>query len=511
MIFSSKRSSMNIPTATLINSHLAGILPSRDKTRRLSAWSLTGVTLFLVIGVIASSAQTLTTLADFNGANGVTPYAPPVQGRDGNFYGTTGGNTSINGTIFKITPDGTLTTLHQLTFNERTGSSAPLVLGVDGNFYGTSEYGGSGAFNGTVFRITPEGQFTLLYQFCSLPNCADGYGANAGLVQGPDGNFYGATFGGGTTNVYNGGGTIYKITPTGKLTTIYSFCSLANCADGMSPWETLTLGTDGLLYGTTANGGANGKGTLFQISLSGKLKTLYNLNGFVHGPAPVPSAMIQASDGNFYGTTYEGGSKSAGSVFRFSLHGGFKTLHTFCSDSNCTDGEYPQGGVVQGSDGNLYGTTDNGGAYVDGTIFQITPAGQLTTIYNFCPNPYSGCPDGSVPVAGLFQGTDGSFYGSTIFGGSTPLDGTVFNFSTGLLPFVKAIPDFGKANSSVGILGNNLTGATSVTFNGTPATFHVVSPTYIKAVVPSGATTGAIQVTTPSGTTSSTVAFEIVP
>jgi uncharacterized repeat protein (TIGR03803 family) len=416
-------------------------------------------------------------------------------------------NESTNGTIFKITPDGTFTTLHQFAFNEGTGPTAPLVLGVDGNFYGTSEYGGSSAFSGTVFRITPEGQFTLLYQFCSLANCADGSSANAGLVQGPDGNFYGATFEGGASN----DDTIYRITPAGKLTTLYSFRAQANCTDGERPFETLTFGTNGLLYGTTAYGGTNGQGTLFQISLAGKLVTLYNFKGFAHGPAPAPSAMIQASDGNFYGTTYNGGSKSLGSVFRFSQHGGFKTLYTFCSQANCTDGEYPQGGVVQGSDGNLYGTTDNGGAYLDGTIFQINPAGQLTTLYNFCPDPYSGCPDGSVPVAGLFQGTDGSFYGSTIFGGSTPFDGTVFSFSTGLSPFVRANPDFGKGNSSVGILGNNLTGATSVTFNGTPATFHVVSPTYIKAVVPSGATTGAIHVTTPSGTLSTSVAFEIVP
>jgi uncharacterized repeat protein (TIGR03803 family) len=483
----------------------------RSPLNSLSVRTLAGVALFLVVTVISSSAQTLTTLIDFNGTNGLTPYAPPVQGRDGNFYGTTGGGGANSGTIFKITPDGTLTTLHQFTGSDGDGPVAPLVLGVDGNFYGTAEYGGSGSLNGTVFRITPEGQFNVLYQFCSPPNCPDGYNAAAGLVQGPDGNFYGATVGGGTGNIYNGGGTIYKISPTGKLTTLYSFCSLANCADGMSPYDGLTLGTNGLLYGTTAFGGANGQGTLFEISLSGKLTTLFNFKGFVHGPAPDASALTQASDGSFYGTTYNGGSKSGGSVFRFSQHGGFKAIYTFCSQPNCADGGNPPGGLVLGSDGNFYGTTAYGGAYSDGTIFQITPAGQLTTLYSFCPQPMSGCTDGSRPESGLTQGTDGSFYGSTIFGGTTSLDGTIFKFSSGLGPLVKAIPDFGKANSTVTILGNNLMGTTSVTFNGIAATFHVVSATYIRAVVPTGATTGTIQVTTPSGTLSSAVAFEIVP
>jgi uncharacterized repeat protein (TIGR03803 family) len=182
-------------------------------------------------------------------------------------------------------------------------------------------------------------------------------------------------------------------------------------------------------------------------------------------------------------------------------------------------------GLVQGSDGNFYGTTQMGGFIATlcggiinvgcGVAFQLTPAGEITILHDFCSQ--SGCSDGFSPEGEPFEATNGIFYGTTTSGGNTTGNcypygcGTLYSVSVGLGPFVEANPNFGKAGRIVGILGNNLTETTSVTFNGTPATFEVVSATYLKATVPIGATTGTIQVTTPSGTLSSNVAFRILP
>lgn len=199
-------------------------------------------------------------------------------------------------------------------------------------------------------------------------------------------------------------------------------------------------------------------------------------------------------------------------------------LYSFCSLSQCADGETPVAGLVQGTDGNFYGTTYFGGnnnftcnASSCGTLFQITPAGEFTLLYSFCSQ--SGCADGWAPSSAVMQATNGTFYG-TIFAGGVSANGcfgvysgcgTVFSLSMGLGPFVQANPGFGRVGNEVGILGNNLSGTTSVTFNGTPATFTVVSSTFIKAQVPTGATTGTIQAAMPSGTLSSNSAFHVIP
>jgi uncharacterized repeat protein (TIGR03803 family) len=188
--------------------------------------------------------------------------------------------------------------------------------------------------------------------------------------------------------------------------------------------------------------------------------------------------------------------------------GKLTTLYTFCSQSGCADGDNPEGVLVQATDGNLYGTTAYGGAGGSGTLFEITPAGELTTLYSFCSQ--SGCTDGSFPWVGLVQGTNGDFYGTTTAGGAKN-QGTVFSFSVGLGPFVETLPTFGNVGSAVNILGTNLSGAGSVTFNGTPVTFTVEEASLIKATVPPDATTGTIQVVTPSGTLSSSVPFRVGP
>ena len=471
-----------------------------------------------------SPAQTLTTLHSFNGNDGAIPYAGLIQATDGNFYGTTENGGVNNGTVFKITPTGTFTTAHFFcTWSNCLDGSNPfagLVQGTDGNLYGTTvDYGGYGY--GNVFQLSLSDTMTALYSFCAEANCPDQGYPFAALVQGTDGNFYGTASGEwALEGFYIGNGTVFKINPQGTLTTLHSFVPLI---DGEDPTAGLVEGTDGNFYGT-ASGGGSGRGiggTVFKITPAGTLTTLYMFcaqTNCADGSNPY-AGLIQASDGNFYGTTVVGGAYSStsnqgyGTVFRITPAGTLTTLHSFSGP----DGAYPQGALVQGTDGNFYGTTSAGGAYGgsstnhgDGTVFRITPAGTFRTLYNFCVQ--ANCADGDNPVAALMQATDGNFYGTTS-GLDEPYttNGTVFKLSVGLEPFVKTNPTSGKVGAKVIILGNNLKGTTSVTFNGTPAPLLKVTASAIETSVPTGATTGTVTVTTPNGILNSNVAFRILP
>ncbi len=386
---------------------------------------LTFLLCFILATAIVSPAQSVTTLHSFNGADGAEPRSALVQGTDGNFYGTT---TDL-GTVFRITPEGTLTTLHIFTGADGGLPVGGLVQGTDGNFYGTTAaggiYGGDCGSEGcgTVFKITPQGKLTTLYMF----EGADGLGPSTSLVQGSDGNFYGTTAVGG---IYlsdcglNGCGTVFKITPQGTLTTLHSFCSEPNCSDGSSPRAALVQASDGNFYGTTS--AVEGQecysdcGTVFRITPSGDLTTLHTFSGF-DGTSP-QAALVQASDGNFYGTTVAGGRgcrAGCGTVFKITFGGVLTTLYYFfCDQQDCSDGAAPYAGLVQASDGSFYGTATFGGINVDGdgTVFRITPGGVLTTLYKFCAEYL--CMDGGVPYAGLVQAGDGKFYGTTSAGGS---------------------------------------------------------------------------------------------
>jgi uncharacterized repeat protein (TIGR03803 family) len=467
-------------------------------------WSVRacGAIILFAMTTAALPAQTLTTLNSFNNAQGVHPYAGLVQGTNGKFYGTT------ESTIYNITETGTFNKMNNLPDNGY--QSAGLIQSTDGNFYGTTPAGGTSA-KGTVFTITQTGAVTILYNFCSQTNCTDGWDPSAGLIHATDGNLYGTTLGGGVNDECDGGcGTVFKITPSGALTTLYSFCMQggAGCTDGSHPAAALVQGTDGNFYGTASDGGANtngscpsGCGTVFQITPSGVLTTLHSFD-VTDGNDPT-AQLTQGTDGNFYGTTFEGGANGDyGTVFKITSGGTLTTLHSFTG----SDGDYPQAGLVQGTDGNLYGTTRSGGAHCHaagcGTIFNITTSGTLATLHSF------DVTDGGDPVAGLVQGTNGNFYGTTAAGG-THNDGTVYSLSVGLGPFVKTNPTSGPVGASVTILGTNLTGATSVTFNGTTAVFKVRSSTKITTTVPAGATTGTVQVVTPGGTLSSNVRFTV--
>jgi uncharacterized repeat protein (TIGR03803 family) len=466
------------------------------------------------------------TLSNFDFTNGANPNGALVQGTDGKFYGTAnGGGTNDNGVIFTVTPAGNLNTLYNFCSqtNCTDGSSplAGLVQGTDGSFYGTTEYGGANTANGepggTVFKITTAGELTTLYSFCALANCADGSYLMAGVIEGTDGNFYGTTSQGGANNR----GTIFKMTRAGKLTTLYSFCSQINCSDGSFPWAGLLQATDGNLYGTTLQGipqaGVISGGTVFKITTAGTFTTLYTFCSQANctDGAGSKAGLVQAADGNLYGTTNIGGDNAfcpfgCGTLFKITTAGELTTLYDFCSQASCDDGANPQATLVQGTDGNFYGVTEIGGTNNAGTTFAISPAGTLTTLSNFASA------NGISPEAqGLIQATNGSFYGTTDIGGTGSCGnvgcGTVFGLNVGLGRFVEPQTTSGKVGATVVILGTNLTGSTAVSFNGTAAAFTVVSSSEIKATVPAGATTGTVKVTPLTGTLSSNVAFRVTP
>jgi uncharacterized repeat protein (TIGR03803 family) len=469
---------------------------SQSDCRR--ALLVVAATLAALLAAKAAPAQaTFTTLVNFAWTNGADPLAGLAQGLDGNLYGTTfyGGEFyQYAGTIFKVTPTGSLTTLYSFCAQTNCADGdnpwAGLVLGPDGSFYGTTYFAGA-SYAGTIFKITPKETFTSMDSFDS----SDGADPLAGLILATDGNFYGTTSAGGA----NSSGTVFRVTPTGTLTTIYSFCAEANCADGANPTGNLVQASDGNFYGTTF-------GTVFKITPAGVLTTLHTFCTEKNCPDGdrATGGLVQAADGDFYGTTFAGGFSDHGTIFKIDPGGTLTTLHRFCVQSSCSDGYGPEAGLVQATDGNFYGTTSEGGAYGVGTVFRMTSGGSLTTLH-----PFDGT-DGSYPAASVVQGTNGAFYGTTYLGGANGA-GTVFSLSVGLGPFVASVPTSGKVGTTIKILGTNLTDATSVTFNGTAATFTVESSSYIRTTVPAGATTGTVQVVTPSSTLSSNVPFRVVP
>jgi uncharacterized repeat protein (TIGR03803 family) len=444
-----------------------------------------------------------------------------VQGIDGNLYGTTSAGgassrcTNGCGTVLKITPQGTLTTLHSFDFTDGYVPQA-LVQARNGNFYGTTNTGGAHSF-GTVFKITPQGTLTTLYSFCAQTNCADGADPQAALVQATDGNLYGTTTTYGVTgNGVTGVGTFFKITPGGTLATLHVFGT--GNGEGFYPIGALVQATDGNFYGTTSEGGAfaNDAGSVFKITPTGTLTTLHTFDyvgDFANGAYPV-AGLVLGTDGNFYGTTSDGGNGNeevggAGTIFKITPSGSFTLLHRF----NWTDGGRPVAGLIQATDGNFYGTTTGGGTNEFGTVFKITPGGTLTTLYSF--GSQSGCTDGYFPLAGLVQDSNGDLYGTTA-GGTTSgpcqqSNGTVFRLSVGLSPFVSFVRSSGKVGQTVQILGQGLTGAKKVSFNGANAAFAVKSATYLTATVPAGATTGFVRVATPSVTLKSNQKFRVTP
>ena len=474
--------------------------------------------LYAIVVAIALPAQTLTTLHNFNMKNGNYP-AGMLQATDGNLYGiTNSGGPSNNGTIFRITPGGAFATVYNFcSLSSCADGSVPtgMIQATDGNLYGTTSTGGANNI-GTVFKLTLSGALTTLYSFCTKNTCPGGNVPQEGLVEGADGNFYGTTFYGGPDPSGIGYGGVFKITPGGKLTSLYYFCTLSKCADGYYPLGGLVQTSNGDFYGTTSNGGSYAPydGTIFKITPNGTLTTLYSFNcsksGCAMGGQP-HAGLTLASNGELYGTTMVGGKPApftGGTVFAITTGDMLTTLNSFCNSAGCPQGDSVQAPLIQGSDGNLYGTSTVNGTSNGGAVFSVTPNGALATVYSFCFGKQ--CTGGYYPDGGLVQATNGDFYGTTSRGG-THFAGTIFRLSTGLKPFVTARPAFGKAGAPVRIQGTNLTGATRVTFNGVAADFTVVSASLIITAVPSGATPGRFQVVIPSGTLSSNAAFQALP
>jgi large repetitive protein len=453
------------------------------------------VPVLVLLGATAmvSSAQTYTTLYNFAYNVGDGPSAL-VQGVDGNYYGTTEAGGSLGyGTVFMVTPGGALTTVYTFT-NGSDGAypfpSAGLALGSDGNFYG-STYASGASHAGTIFKVTPSGTLTTIHTF----SITDGTYPSTALVLGGDGNFYGTTAAGGSAD----GGTVFQMTPSGTLTTLYDFSS----PPGLFGYPSaLVEGMDGNFYGTIQN-----DNFVFKITPSGTLTVLYNFcsqPNCADGDLPL-AGLAQDSNGNFYGTTYEGGANDNGTVFQITPGGSLTTLHSFTKN---VDGFEPSVGLIAATDGNLYGTTALGGPNGSaGTIFEITPGGTFTTLYDYC----FGCTeyDNFFYPQQLTQGTDGTFYGTTEADNEPTSFGTVFSLATGLSPFVTTVPLAGPVGQPVIILGNNLSSATSVSFNGVAATFTVVSSTEITTTVPTGATTGPVAVITSAGTLDSNPNFQV--
>ena len=466
----------------------------------LRGWKTIRMIFLFAVATVAANAQTFKTLVDFEWGNGAGPdHAALAQGRDGNLYGATSyGGVHDDGTIFSLTPEGTLATLYSFCGKQNCADGqhpfVGLVLATDGNFYGTTWSQGKGS--DTVFGFAPHQLITVDRFAATNPS---------GLMQANDGSLYGTTrYGGSTLN-----GTIFKIAPSGVVTILYSFCvAPPSCSDGSSPsFEGLVQATDGNFYGTTERGGAHQRGTVFKFTPGGVLTALYSFcakDGCADGQ-DAQAGLIQGRDGNLYGTTNGGGGESCsydygcGTIFKVTPGGKLVTLHIFHGE----DGRGPSGNLVQGTDGNLYGSTLGGGRYDRGTLFEFTPDGKVTTLHVFDST------DGSDPSP-LYQSTNGIFYGTSLSDGPFGL-GTVFSLDMGLGPFVSLPRNSGKVGSTGGILGQGFTGTTDVSLNGTSATFTIVSDTYLTATIPPGATSGYVTVTTPSGKLTSNKLFRVIP
>jgi uncharacterized repeat protein (TIGR03803 family) len=381
--------------------------------------------LILCLSPFARAAGTFTTLYSFS--VGTLPYDGLVQAANGNLYGTTyGGGLTNHGTIFSIATNGLYSTLYEFTGGKDGAHPfAPLIQGLDGELYGTT-YGGGASAEGTVFKISTNGQLTTLHSFSGGDDGAYPYSS---LVQVEGGSLYGTASAGG-----GGYGTIFRLTTNGTFTALYEF---SDTNDGAYPYAGMILADDGNLYGTTVAGGgsssATGYGTVFQFTLGGTLTTLYRFSG---GDGAYPyGRLAQGANGNLFGitsgTAFGSGvaALSFGTVFEITYGGTFTALYSFAGGS---DGANPYAGLFQGSDGNLYGTT-TGGATNSGNLFSMTVGGVLTAL-----EALNGG-NGSEPYGSLMQAIDGNLYGTTLYGGASD-GGSVFQYTITAPPFLITQP-----------------------------------------------------------------------
>jgi len=312
--------------------------------------------------------------------------------------------------------------LRKISLGKRSAVLAPLVFGL--------LLGAAGAQTESV-----------LYSFCEQKNCTDGDSPWAGLVLDQEGNFYGTTAGGGITtcSYYLGCGVVFKITPKGKETVLYSFCAQKGCIDGANPFAGLVFDQKGNLYGTTENGGVHGRGVAFKLTPEGKETVLHSFCAHIDctdGYSP-SAGLVFDQKGNLYGTTQYGGAHGGGVVFKLTPEREYVVLYSFCAQGYpCTEGAQPVAGLVLDQKGNLYGTTLLGGGvsaycsdvgYGCGVVFKLTPKGKETVLYSLCPQ-YPDCPDGTSPYAGLVFDQKGNLYGTAAHGGANG-GGVVFKLT----------------------------------------------------------------------------------
>ena len=384
--------------------------------------------LMQLIGIAGAGASPLTTLHSFctdyqnkHCLDGSTPASRLVE-VGGQFYGTaTAGGSRQLGTIFRISSTGSFTLLHTFCQEPRcTDSARPgryLTGGPSGSVYGVSLSGGT-ADGGAIFKLSSGGSFSLVHKFCSEARCADGLQPVSVLFDG--GTLFGTTTGGGS----HGSGTAFMIDASGTEHVLYNFCSQANCTDGISPGA-LIRGRDGNFYGTTAAGGKNQAGTVFRMTPTGTMTVLYSFctqANCADGERPA-QILVQGKSGSFYGTTGGAGANS-GTVFEISPAGALHTLHIFCQSDFCRDGATPVDGLVLAKDGSFYGTVASGSRFYSGSIFHLTPTGDYSLVYDFCAE--HGCFDGVTPALAPILGSDGMLYGVTGAGGRANNAGTVY-------------------------------------------------------------------------------------
>jgi uncharacterized repeat protein (TIGR03803 family) len=436
-----------------------------------------------------TSAQTFTDLAAINCSTdgcGNQQGAPLAQGRDGNLYGQSySGGTDDDGAVWGVTPSGSISALWSFTeMSSKNIASGGPTLGLDGNFYGVTGYGGANNV-GFIYKITPGGVLTDVHDFNVNVDTGINY---LPLVLGSDGNFY--SFG-----AYNP--VWYKFTTAGK------FSVVAKTAPTFP--QPLILASNGTLYGVSYSGGTANDGYVFSVTTAGKIKTIYNFSG-TEGQNPV-GALVQGSDGYLYGVTQQtSSSASTGTIYKISTAGKFTLLSTFPTDGSF--GANIEGGLVAATDGNFYGNTTTGGTNNTGTVFKMTPSGTLTVLHDFS----KACGDPGNAWLPLTARTDGTLYGLQTNGCGSD-GGEIYTLSdTTFKPFIIVQNYSAKSGGTIDILGNGFIGATAVDFGSIPATsFNVVSSTFMTAVVSPDAITGTVSVTTPSGKISSLRTVPILP
>ncbi len=451
----------------------------KAKSSFSSAWI---AAMFLFWSGLVFAAQPLMAqyleLYDFANAPGGSYPSLMAEGRDGNLYGVTAaGGTASKGLIFKIGPAGNLSTVYSFDGTHGSTPVGGLTLGPDGNLYGMAEQGGANG-EGNIFKVTPAGVLTVLYDF---KGSGDGGLPVSALIFGGDGYFYGTSY----------PGYAFKISPAGVFHVIAKIPGTSN--------GPLVRAANGSFYGVTEFGGTHSAGTIYRITGS-TVTTIHSFAG-PDGSYPV-GGLVEASDGNLYGTTTAGGSSTGGLIYRITPSGAFSVVYDF--DSVHTSAGYESyAGLVAGEDGNLYGVTIWGGLNGYGVIFEMTTGGVYSVLYSF------DAPHGDGAYATPMQHTNGKIYGMTTRGG---LDGkgVVYGYGRGLAPFVELVTNWGVVGNNVGVVGHGFAQASGVSFNGTPASFHVVSDSFLTAAVPSGET-GFVTVNTASGAIISNRVFYVTP